>query len=195
MAKQPKRSSDRGSRADMDAIAALHHPVRRRLLESLRLDGPATASQLAGHTGEMVGNVSHHLKVLGKAGLIQEAPELAKDRRERWWRWLPVRMEWSSADFAGEPAGEMIAGAAEEQNLSYHVDKVRAWWAARGSYDAQWERAAFATEWWVKATPEELGELWERINAILQEFAGRDIDDGVDREDIFLFAHGFPGRS
>ena len=60
-------------------IAAMHHPLRRRLLDLLYIDGPATASRLAEATGELVGNVSHHLKVLASAGVIVEAPELAKN--------------------------------------------------------------------------------------------------------------------
>jgi DNA-binding MarR family transcriptional regulator len=52
----------------------------------LRVHGPSTASAIAERTGQAVGNVSHHLKVLAVGDLIEKAPELAKDRRERWWR-------------------------------------------------------------------------------------------------------------
>ena len=48
-------------RADIDKIVAIHHPLRRRLLEVLGVDGPATASQLAARTDQLVGNISHHL--------------------------------------------------------------------------------------------------------------------------------------
>ena len=37
--------------------------------------------------GSAVGNVSHHVRVLADAGLLVEARELARDRRERWWAW------------------------------------------------------------------------------------------------------------
>ena len=69
-----------------DVLRAVAHPLRRRLLDVLRVDGPQTASLLAEHTGEAVGNVSHHVRVLQRAGLVEAAPELARDRRERWWR-------------------------------------------------------------------------------------------------------------
>jgi DNA-binding transcriptional ArsR family regulator len=62
------------------------HPLRRRLLSLLKLDGPSTASVLAQRTGQAVGNISHHLHALAAADLIEEVPELARDRRERWWR-------------------------------------------------------------------------------------------------------------
>jgi DNA-binding transcriptional ArsR family regulator len=181
--------------SDLGAVVAISHPVRRRLIEALRLDGPATVSQLAAGSGELVGNVSHHLKVLHRAGMIEEAPELAKDRRERWWRFVPTSMSWSVTDFADEPASELVALAAEEQNLAYHTGKVRDWFERRTSYEAGWREAAFAFEWWVKVTPAELIELRGRISAVIEEFGNEHRDESQPREDIYLFARGFPGRS
>ena len=71
---------------DAAPLAALAHPFRARMMDALKVDGPSTASMLAARTGQAVGNASHHLKVLAAAGLVEEAPELARDRRERWWR-------------------------------------------------------------------------------------------------------------
>jgi DNA-binding transcriptional ArsR family regulator len=67
---------------DTRVLAAMAHPLRRRLLSLLKLDGPSTASVLAQRTGQAVGNISHHLHTLAAADLIEEAPELARDRRE-----------------------------------------------------------------------------------------------------------------
>src|ERR1022692_673414 len=71
---------------DSRVLAAMTHPLRRRLLSLLKLDGPSTASVLAQRTGQAVGNISHPLHALAAADLIEEVPELARDRRERWWR-------------------------------------------------------------------------------------------------------------
>lgn len=182
-------------RADISKIAAIHHPLRRRLLEILGVDGPATASQLAERTDQLVGNVSHHLKMLAKAGLIQEATDLARDRRERWWRSVPMSLSWSVADMAGNSEDELVAEAAEQQNLSHHVDKVHQWFERRGSYDAEWNRAAFATEWWLHLTAEELVELSEKVSDLVAGFH-RSInrDDGQEREPVFFFAHGVPAK-
>jgi len=179
----------------LDQIAAMHHPLRRRLLEVLSLDGPATASQLAGRTDQHVGNISHHLKMLARAGLVEEAPELARNRRERWWRALDVRLSWSLADVRGDVAGETIATAAEQNNLAHHVDKVERWFAIRSEYDDDWVRAAYATESWLRATPAELTELSRRITAVIDDFeASVDTGDGQEREHVFVFAHAVPGR-
>jgi len=50
-----------------------------------------------------VGSVSHHVRVLAEAGLVEEANELAKDRRERWWRLTSPSTRWSRAEFADDP--------------------------------------------------------------------------------------------
>jgi DNA-binding transcriptional ArsR family regulator len=182
-------------RATVEQIAASSHPVRRRLLEVLGVNGPATASQLADHTGQMVGNVSHHLKMLARAGLVEEAPELAKDRRERWWRHVPLSLSWSVAEVRGDPIGEAVAVAAEHENLELHLGRVRGWLAARdGSdqYDEAWTPAAFSTDTWVHATPDELTELGEAINALLMEFRASHRDHSPGRETCYVFAHGVP---
>src|SRR6201996_4811964 len=83
---------------DSRVLAAYSHPLRRRLLDALSVDDAATASMLAEATGQAVGNVSHHLKVLASAQLIEEAPELARDRRERWWRRTSRGLRWSRSE-------------------------------------------------------------------------------------------------
>jgi DNA-binding transcriptional ArsR family regulator len=179
----------------VDVIGALHHPVRRRLFELLSLNGPSTVSGLADAAGERVGNASHHLKVLSEAGLVAEAPELAKDRRERWWRAAPSTISWSIADVAGDPLGEIVASAAEQQNLAHHVGKVQEWFVRRDPLDIEWVRAAVSTDGWVSVTPEELAELGRRITELIVEYGAvpeRRADP--ERALAFVFAHAVPAE-
>jgi len=179
--------------ADPSVIAAIHHPLRRRLIDLLGVEGPATASQLAERTGELVGNISHHLKVLAAADVIEEAPELAKDRRERWWRSANASYTWSVADAGGEPARELIATVSEERNVTYHADKVRQWFEVRHEYGEDWVRAAFATDSWLTLTPERLTELSERIRDLVQEYRDNPSDD-PSAIPVYVFTHGIPAR-
>ncbi|HEY4018151.1 MAG TPA: helix-turn-helix domain-containing protein, partial [Pseudonocardiaceae bacterium] len=89
---------------DSKVLAAMAHPLRRRLLDVLKVYGPATVSALAEHTGQAVGNISHHMKVLSAAALVEQASELAHDRRERWWRLRTGSLSWSWQDFDNDPA-------------------------------------------------------------------------------------------
>jgi DNA-binding transcriptional ArsR family regulator len=179
--------------ASSSMIAAIHHPLRRRLLDLLGVEGPATASQLAERTGELVGNISHHLKVLAAAEVILEAPELAKNRRERWWRSAHQSYSWSVADAEGEPAGELIATVSEERNVTHHVDKVRQWFEARSEYDEECVRAAYSTDSWLRLTPERLAELGRRIGDLVQEYYENPSPE-PEAHPVYVFAHAVPAR-
>ena len=54
------------------AIRALSHPLRVRLLDLLRFDGPSTATLLARRVGESSGATSYHLRQLARHGFIEE---------------------------------------------------------------------------------------------------------------------------
>jgi DNA-binding transcriptional ArsR family regulator len=176
-------------------ITALHHPLRRALVTRLFLDGPATVSGLADATGERVGNVSHHIKVLAEAGLVTEVPALAKDRREHWWRAVPRPISWSYADVMGDPVAETVVSAAEQQNLAHHVGKVQDWYAHRESFDEEWVRAAASTDGWLAVTPTELDEFTAKITALLVSYGAtpeRCADSA--RQLVFAFAHAVPAQ-
>ncbi|WP_214413729.1 ArsR/SmtB family transcription factor [Sphaerisporangium fuscum] len=180
---------------DSKVLAALAHPLRRRLMDALKVDGPSTASMLAERTGQAVANVSHHLRVLGAGELIEEAPELARDRRERWWRLTSTQVRWATSDFGDDPASAAIASAAESLNLDHHVNLVRAWYAADEEERAAWRGAPFATSDWLRLTPDELAQLERQVLAIVQQWSDREVpDDGQRRDPVFFFAFGVPGR-
>ncbi len=172
---------------DSRVLAAMAHPLRRRLMDVLKVHGPATASSIAGRTG--------HLRVLHSSGLVEEVPELARDRRERWWRLISTGLRWSSSDFADDPAAAAVAGAAESLNLDHHANLVRAWFAAVDEDRAHWADAAFSTDKWLHLTPAELSELSQEVIALAKRWANRDIPaDGQQRGPVFLFTYGVPGQ-
>ncbi|MEH1126601.1 ArsR/SmtB family transcription factor [Micromonospora sp. CPCC 206061] len=180
---------------DSRVLAALSHPLRRRLMDVLKVYGPQTVSQLAERTDQAVANVSHHLKVLGACDLIEEAPELARDRRERWWRRVSAGLRWTTADFDGDPATAAVASAAESLNLDHHVGLVRAWFATDEAERARWQSSAFSADKWLHLTPAELAALERDVLAVFARWADRDLpDDGEQREPVFVFAYAVPAR-
>jgi DNA-binding transcriptional ArsR family regulator len=180
---------------DSRVLAAMAHPLRRRLLNLLSFDGPAMASVLSERTGQAVGNISHHLKVLAGAGLIEEAPELARDRRERWWRRTSETIRWSSQDFAGDEAAEAVAQAAMAINLEEQLAHLRAWATVDDAERARWPDGPFATDGWLRMDDAELAEFSGELRALIRRWSGRDIpDDGRHRSPVFVFAHGVPGQ-
>ncbi|TXL60594.1 ArsR/SmtB family transcription factor [Aeromicrobium terrae] len=191
----PRRSGSPEVRTVTEAVAlsALAHPVRSRLIDALQVDGPSTASVLARRTDQAVGNVSHHLRVLAEAGLVEEAPELAKDRRERWWRLATAGFRWSHSDLVGDPAAEAAGAAAESLQLRRQVDRTSAWLDAAESNET-WRDAAFATQSWLRLTPEELAELSQEIVALVRRWSEREVDDDLERESVIVYSRGFPSK-
>ncbi|GHF55059.1 transcriptional regulator [Kitasatospora xanthocidica] len=188
----------RGTREIQDSrvLAALTHPLRRRLLDLLKVDGPATVGKLAERTEQAVGNVSHHLKVLAESGLIEEAPELARTRRERWWRRADRELTWTRADFDGDPVTEAVADAAGSILLERQVELVREWAVRRGGYPPDWrDGCSVATQTWLRLTPEEARELAADLHGVIQKWANRPVpEDGRERETVLAFAHSVPAR-
>jgi len=186
---------------DYQVLAALAHPLRRRLLDVLRVDGPSTASMLAERTDQNVGNISHHVRVLASQGLVEEAPELAKDRRERWWRAVSMSLRWSTTDFDREPAAEAAAQAASFLGLDRQVGLVRSWLESETGDTVEWRDASFNSDAWLQLSAAELVEMSREINDLVQRWRDRTEGQGAatdpaaaERRPVFFLARGFPAR-
>jgi DNA-binding transcriptional ArsR family regulator len=184
---------------DYRVLAALAHPLRRRLLDVLRVDGPSTVSMLAERTGQAVGNISHHVKVLATHGLVEPAPELARDRRERWWRSASMALRWSTTDFAYDPAAEAASLAANALGLQRQLDLTTSWLQSDSSNSGEWRDAAFNTDTWLRLNPDELSQLSEELLELVDRYRDRedsadDVAHGAARKPVFFLARGFPSR-
>ncbi|WFE41333.1 helix-turn-helix domain-containing protein [Micromonospora sp. WMMD998] len=180
---------------DSRVLAALAHPLRRRLMDVFKVYGPSTVGQLAERTDQAPANVSHHLRVLAAADLLVEAPELARDRRESWWKLRNRGVRWSESDFDDDPSARVVADAAGSLNLERHAALVRAWHAAPDEARAAWGDGPFSTDHWLHLTPEELAELSREVIALFMRWADRPVpEDGQRREPVFVFTHGVPAR-
>lgn len=177
----------------IDVLRAVHHPTRRRIVDYLHLHGATQVGTLARALGEQVGSISHHLRMLERAGVVSRAPELAVDGRTSWWRIQQESIRWSVDDFADAPADRAQARAAERLNIEHHFGKLRAWKASSPSADPAWRQAAFSNDQLAMATPQELRALQEALHQTTRAWkAAIDPDDGQEREPVFVFAHGFP---
>lgn len=72
--------------ADPRILRAIAHPLRCALLYELYARGAANGTILAEATGKPLNSVCFHLGQLAKYNLIEHAPDLATDGRQRWWR-------------------------------------------------------------------------------------------------------------
>lgn len=70
---------------DSTMLRAFAHPLRQRIMWELAVRTHARAADLARYLDEPANSVSFHLRTLAKAGLVIEAPEHARDGRDRVW--------------------------------------------------------------------------------------------------------------
>lgn len=75
-----------GTVHDPRVLRAIAHPVRNRILAELSAGGPMRAADVARELGIPANQASFHLRQLAKYGLIEEAPEAARDQRDRVWK-------------------------------------------------------------------------------------------------------------
>ena len=180
----------------IETLRAVHHPTRRRMVEYLNLRGPSQVGTLARELGEQVGSISHHLRMLERAGIVARAPELATDGRTSWWRIEQTSISWSVDDFADDVAGRHQARAAERLNIEHQLGRLAAWKRAAEDADPSWRGAAFSSDFVALATAAELSALAEVLAATVRTW--RDglpdvaaVSEG-ERSPVFVFAHGFP---
>ena len=181
----------------MDLLIAFHHPTRRWLLEILGLEGPASVGRLAARTGLAVGSVSHHLKPLHEQGLVEPAPELARDTRESWWRVVPRSVTWSVEDFEIDTPGRLVADRAEVENVRHQVRAIQQWLASAADSTPEWRRAAGSLDSLVPATVDQLADLTQRLNDVVVAWtdeckadAGEHPD--AERRPVRAVARAFP---
>ncbi len=183
------------------ALRAIAHPVRVRLYEILTAEGPSTVSQLAVKLNAMVGTLSYHLHQLEFYGYIEEAPELAENRRERWWRAIPGGMRWSEVALGDAPGSRAAADAARRVLVSRQVDRLRRWNEQPAKWPAAWRDAAFSTDMLLTLTPAELRQFSEDISDVVHRWVKQTKQQPpptqkpsrrTRRRQVFFFAHAFP---
>lgn len=177
---------------EIDVITAATHPTRRRLIDYLGLHGMCQVTTLARALSLQVGSVSHHLRILERAGIIERAENPTGDRRTSWWRSARTGFSWSVSDFEDSPADAVLAREAERLNTMMQMRRLSEWLRNDRSHP-EWATAAFSTDTFAWATPDELRTLSEALQKTIVDWIGSiDRDDGAERRPVFIFGRGFP---
>jgi DNA-binding transcriptional ArsR family regulator len=90
---------------DSRTLRALAHPIRQRIVWELSVRKYGRAADLATIIGEPANTVSYHLRALADAGMIEEAPEFARDTRDRVWRMVHPEGYYTPP---GTPASDLL---------------------------------------------------------------------------------------
>lgn len=162
--------------ASQAALRAVSHPLRLDIIEHLRRNEHARAADIAAATGVPANSISYHLRTLAAAGLVAEAPELARDKRDRVWR-LTAHDQALSADVEQEAPG--YRRAVEQVGLA-GLEWIRSAWLSRvGSplVNDQGEPLAALNIATARLTSAEASDMMEDLTEVIHRYQVLHRDD------------------
>jgi DNA-binding transcriptional ArsR family regulator len=161
-------------------MRAMAHPLRLRLLGLLRSDGPATATVLAKRLAVSPALASYHLRQLAAHGFIEEAPDLGRDGKQRWWRASHERTSWSTVEFLDTPERVAAEQALGREIAHAHASRAAEWVTDAPSWPTEWVDASNMSDWLLELTAEELKEMSEELEATIEWWAARPRREGSE---------------
>ncbi|WP_055479402.1 helix-turn-helix domain-containing protein [Sphaerimonospora mesophila] len=178
---------------DPRTLKAVAHPLRVRLLGALRMDGPATATELGTRFGESSGSTSYHLRQLARYGFVEQDPD-QRDRRERRWRAVHMLTSWSDAEMSATAEGREAAAFLRRRQLEVLIARVESFERERESWSQEWTDSAGMSDMLVRLSPATLTSLYETVSALLREADDRDRED-PDARVVSVFFAAYPGSA
>ncbi|MGH4032770.1 ArsR/SmtB family transcription factor [Actinomycetota bacterium Odt1-20B] len=155
---------------DARSLRGLAHPLRMRLLSSLRINGPATASQLAARLGESSGSTSYHLRQLAEYGFIEDDPEHGKGR-ERWWRSAHQGTRFD--DELSRDPDPAVRGAAQlylHAVASRYSQELTTWVGTKDEWPDEWTESADMSDAMLRLTPALTAELRDKLHQVIEAY-------------------------
>ena len=154
---------------DARMLRALAHPLRMRLLELLRVDGPATASGLGKRLGESSGTTSWHLRQLAEHGFVEEDTERG-NRRERWWRAVHESHRLNANQFAGDPELAGPLNAYLMSSLERRYEREVRFFGEADKWRESWGDAPNFSDYNLSLTPDEAQALSAEVDALIDRY-------------------------
>jgi DNA-binding transcriptional ArsR family regulator len=172
-------------------LRALSHPTRLKMLMLLRLEGPATATQLARQLRLNTGATSYHLRQLAEHGFIVEEAERG-DARDRWWK---AAHRSTHADLDSRTTDE----DAESSEAYLHTvalmytETLMQYAEERRYLPVTWQRASTTSDWHLRLRPDRAEQLVDTLMRLIEDWReDEDGDDVPDAGDFVINLNAFP---
>lgn len=160
---------------DARSLRGLAHPVRVRLLELLRAEGPSTATRLADKMGLASAATSYHLRQLALYGFVVE-DEGRGSYRERWWRAAhqSTKLPLGEVDPESSEAADTFLRAVAATYFDYMQRAIDEWL----TLPQPWRSAQTLSDVQLRLTVEELVRLRDEFVEVVRRYR-RDVPDQV----------------
>jgi DNA-binding transcriptional ArsR family regulator len=172
------------------ALKALTHPVRLRMLGLLRLEGPATATQLASRLGLNSGATSYHLRQLAQHGFVVDDDERG-NARDRWWK--AAHRSTQTAKTTDDPAARETLEAYLQSVAVVMTEQLQRAIEELPLVPEPWARASTFSDWVIRLTPARAQALVEALAGVLRDAEG-DTEDEGEQFVVQLSAFPLPGH-
>jgi DNA-binding transcriptional ArsR family regulator len=172
-------------------LRALSHPTRLKMLMMLRLEGPATATQLAQELKLNTGATSYHLRQLAEHGFIQEDPERG-DARDRWWK---AAHQTTHADLGTQTSEE----EAESKEAYLHsvallyTETLMQYAAEHRFLPQAWQTASTTSDWHLRLTAERADQLVLELVEVIDRWSeDQNTEDTPGAGNFVINLNAFP---
>lgn len=175
------------SAADPRVLRAIAHPVRNRILLEIEAAGPMRAADVAKALDLPANQASFHLRQLAKYGVLEEAPDQARDRRDRVWRLASGdQLRIDIRDLSSSPGGKAaVAVWATHAAARAHelVDAAYSLQQREGTTSSIMEAS-------IRLSKDEARELTAELDRVVEEWTARTraAADGVERQTYQILA-------
>jgi DNA-binding transcriptional ArsR family regulator len=158
---------------DRPALAMLAHPLRSRLLDELRVSGPATATTLAAVLQTNSGATSYHLRKLAQVALVVDSGE--GSGRRRLWRASTEsrpRNEAQTDDLedAFDADGQAALAWLARDYLHHFTDRAEQWLDTQDRWPVAWRDQVGLSDHLVQVTAGQLSALHADLAEVLDRY-------------------------
>jgi predicted ArsR family transcriptional regulator len=178
---------------DPRILRAVAHPTRNRILSELYAAGSLRAADIARLLEIPANQASFHLRQLAKYELVEEAPDEARDRRDRVWRLAdPDGISFRTRDMLDQPGGEAAFAVFQSNAVAWGRHLVDTALAR----DPASEIHKSVSEWALRLTPDESDELLKEMSEVVDRWRDRtqgSADDGRLTYSVYQLIQPYPG--
>ena len=170
-------------RLDKRALRVLAHPLRSRLLTELRVNGPATATELAAKLDTNTGATSYHLRELEGVALVEDSGEGVGKRRV--WKASTASHSWQNSDFSEDPDASASLDWLRRNYLSQYAAQTERWLDAEHEWPSEWTDRLGFSDVILEVSPERLANFHAEFEALAQKYKKAD-DPASSRKVLFI---------
>jgi predicted ArsR family transcriptional regulator len=171
--------------SDPRVLRAIAHPTRGRILDELGATGPMRAADVGEALGIPANQASFHLRQLAKYGVIQPAPEAARDKRDRVWKLPDERgFQLDVKDISKEPGGKAALTVFQRNKAAWAhrlVDEVFSFKQSKDTFSAIVDQT-------MKLTKDEAAEFMGEVDEVLSTWADKTRGRSRDRRTYVFYS-------